>query len=144
MGEVTLTRAECKALEREARSQMDNSCDEYAFGQRHDKPDYVAQHQRSLLACAEILGALSWGRRSWPKDEPSLKLALTAETVAWLERQRRETELHVRELDESGEGDYKYTAREVFLLHVLNRIVGAARPEKRRGAALRVLDGGVA
>ncbi len=121
MSEVTLTRAECEALEREARSHLEML---HAQGLTHsERANSREDYRRSFLACADLIGELEWARRRWRQGEWTATVTLGPEVEAWLRRRRAEIEGHVRGMNR---GEAGHGAREAFLLRVLDRLADEA------------------
>lgn len=117
---VELPKAAFKALQREARGQMDAAIGD--LGKGADGPE-----RKKLNACADALSAIGGAQAGWsledPREEAAVKaVKFSAEAVAFLREQREATKGHIRELDQTGEGDYDYVVGEVYLLHVLDRV----------------------
>ena len=109
---VELTKAAFKALEREARAQMDSAIDDLGS-------DDGDRERVRLNACADVLSAIQCSRRGWgledPREEDLVRaVRFSAEVVAFLRKLREQAAGHVSELDTSGEGDLDYNAREVY------------------------------
>lgn len=117
MSEVTLTRAECEALEREARSHLEML---RAQGLAHSEgADSRENYRGSLRACANLLAELEWARRRWRRGEWTATVTLGPEVEAWLRERRGEIEGDVRGGDAGAHGS---GSREDFLLRVLDRL----------------------
>ena len=120
MSSIELTKAAFEALEREARKQLEVAVD--------DRP--VGGPLETLGACADILSASSLAQSGWslqdPREEDAVRsVAFSPAALELMATVRRQTAEHIEELDTSGEGDHDYQAGEVYLLHVLDRVLSA-------------------
>lgn len=119
---VELTKAAFTALQREAREQMDAAIGDLGVG------EHELTTREQLNACADVLSAVQRAQTGWaledPREEADVKAAeFSPAAVAFLRAQRESVARHVRELDNSSEGEYDYIAREVYALHVLDRVL---------------------
>lgn len=120
--EVELTKAAFAALEREARSQMENAIGDLGA------LEYESTNKERLNVCADVLGAVKSAQVGWsledPREEASAKaVTFSPAAVAFLREQRDATAGYIVEQDVSGEADYEHMGRECFLLHVLDRVL---------------------
>lgn len=119
---VELTKAAFKALQREARDQMNAAIGDLGMG------EYELTTREKLNACADVLSAVQHAQSGWafedPREEASVKaVKFTAAAVAFLREQREATAGYIAEQDVNGEADYEHMGRECFLLHVLDRVL---------------------
>jgi hypothetical protein len=128
VAEVELNRAECEALRLEAQAELENSCGEFAFARQHGNAKYRREHERVLLACADLLGELAWTKLSWPTSEPTRMVEITPEVRAWISTQLAATHNHLSGVY-SESFDYEYLAREYFLQRVLKRVADGVTHE---------------
>lgn len=128
--ELRLTRDAVIALLKEARNRFLDGAEElYGSNDGSQRP--------TLAACTEIIGRLDhliehpwmWPTKEIPrygKEElGSITVEFTAETAAWLKWSRDQQQPYVdRELATGASvGDPGYEVEQVYLLHVLERIV---------------------
>lgn len=119
---VELTKAAFKALQREAREQMDAAIGDLGKGDEDPM-------RKRINACADVLSAVQRAQAVWsqedPREEAPVKaVRFSAEAVAFLREQRASTAGYIAEQDVSGEADYEHMGSECFLLHVLDRVLG--------------------
>jgi hypothetical protein len=106
-------------LKEDAEREMQNSCIE-----RHGFREEADLHERTILACADVLGAL--GRFA---PEHGDEFSFTDEALWWMQDTLRHTEDHLDEADTSEIGPLKYAAKQAYLVASW---VGYSRPTPRR------------
>lgn len=119
---VELTKSSFEALERECRNEIDHAISDLGMGEDD-------RMRKRLNAAADVLCAVGRAQTGWsledPREEGTVKAAkFTAAAVAFLQEEREAVAARMGELDTSGEADFEAHAREAFLLHVLNRVLG--------------------
>lgn len=122
---VQLTMEACRALVAEARREFDNGAVE--LWRSRDE-----SQRPTLEAAIEIIGQLEGVLPLWPSHEtsfgreldPHIEVEFSTATMDWLERQRESQAGYVEDLDRGvdGVGEPDYVAKQVYLLHVLDRI----------------------
>lgn len=123
---VELTKAAFKALEREARAQMDAAIGDLGKGKADPE-------REKLNACADVLSAARYAQVGWTLEDPREEAAVRAvefsgPAVAFLRKQRDAAAGYIAEQDTTGEAGEEHMGRECFLLHVLDRVFGEGVP----------------
>lgn len=132
MAEITLSRPAAAALVKEARRAFENGA--------HELFTSADELQRPIIeASIEVIGRLATVvDRRWPQekidvgsryeleDERKVAFEVSPEVIAWIERTRDEQVGFIADLDD-GEASHEeadYLAEQVYLLHVLDGLVG--------------------
>lgn len=118
---VELTKSSFEALQRECRHEIDCAIGDLGMGEDN-------RMRKRLNASADVLCAIGRAQTGWgledPREEASVKaVKFTTAAVAFLREQRDAVAARIGELDTSGEADFEAHAQEVFLLHVLDRVL---------------------
>lgn len=129
MGKVTLHREEARALLAEARRDLANGAHEFYWSND--------EGQRLVIdACVEVIGRLEqhtedrWPRQTdnygYTSDVWALDFEFSGTVYEWIERNRSQQIGFIEDLDSGATGsceDLDYTAKQVYLLHVFNRVL---------------------
>jgi hypothetical protein len=137
MAAVQLNRAAIEQLEAAATRNMETSVERcYRFRGVSQQ----AWPVQSLLACADVLGALERARSALSDIDGTIpergraetvSVEFTEEAIRWMIWTRDLTREHVHDLDTSNaEGELEHQ-REVFLLHALDRALRREREAVR-------------
>lgn len=120
MATIKLAEAEVIALRDEAHEQMLNDA--------HEMVRFPDIHTELLLAASEVYGALSGirfhGVKGLPSPPEAAEVEFTKRATIWLEKQRKELRCSLEDQRGSVEVN-EHTARELFVLYVLDGICGS-------------------
>jgi hypothetical protein len=98
------------AIVRDAQSQIAQLSGDYALAVEHGHDKDAEEARSKILACAEIIGTEA--------------KTFSAHALDCLRELREHVAKHVAEIDQGEPVGEAAGEREVFLLHVLNRVVG--------------------
>jgi hypothetical protein len=132
MAAVELNKAAFEALKTEAMRDF-----EAAVGERYRfrGEDEGNGQERLLLACADVLGVLRCREHAFKEHDHrpevehpgTVPVEFSDEAIWWMRDSRSSTRENLAYIDTNDEWDLLGQMREVFLLHVLDRVLGADR-----------------